>query len=99
MSTEADPPQGEMLAGFPAVEVAPAPALPESRPIGFRDVPWSWKDLLIGLAPLVGLRLLSPWVNSLRLPEPIAWLLLALNLFSMVWMLGYPLWILRRRHA
>lgn len=70
---------------------------PGSGSPSFRAVPWSWVDVLIGLAPLVAaqssLVLLSPAVlgsASRRLWVPA-------TAVAMAWMLSYPLWIARRR--
>ncbi len=62
-------------------------------------VPWRWGDVLIGLAPVVGVKaallLPDPWWLSARAP----WLRWLLMVLGVAWLLAYPLWVARRRHA
>src|SRR5438132_7428634 len=79
--------------GLTGVPVTPAP-----HSVGFRGVRWRWTDLVVGLAPLVVLRLAALWVQpGSFLAAP--WLLLPATLFGMGWMVGYPLWLARRRRV
>jgi uncharacterized protein (TIGR03067 family) len=62
-------------------------------------VPWRWSDLLIGLLPVVAvggaLLLLDPYWVFAHAP----WLRWLLMLLGTAWLLVYPLWVARRRHA
>ncbi len=80
----------------PPAELPGTPAF-SSRRSFFREVPWRWSDVLIGLAPPLAARasaaLISPeW--SLSAPH---WIWLPILLLAQTWFLGYPLVIARRR--
>jgi uncharacterized protein len=75
------------------------PEVLEGQRVALRGVPWLWKDLLVGFVPLIAMRVAAAWVDVAGLPSMVRWLVLLLVLLSMAWMLGYPLWIARRRHA
>lgn len=62
-----------------------------------RDVPWRWRDVLIGLAPLVLALAASALLNARSLSWAGPRLGLLLTLGAEVWMLAYPLAIARRR--
>src|SRR5262249_19329718 len=78
--------------------VAGPPLMPEPPRVGFRGVRWRWTDLLIGLAPLVTLRLTALWIEpgSLLIDR---WGHLVANLFAVGWMVGFPVWVARRRRV
>ncbi|CAN5285138.1 hypothetical protein BH10PLA2_BH10PLA2_24840 [soil metagenome] len=67
-----------------------------TRPMALRDVPWTWRDVLIGVAPLVILRVLHelPWK---QLPSAFRLFPFVLNCLVIGWTVGCPLWILRRK--
>jgi membrane protease YdiL (CAAX protease family) len=65
----------------------------------FREVPWRWSDVLVGLAPLVALRAASALDLFPPLPEGVRWLGPVLAVLGTAWLLGYPLWAARRRGA
>jgi len=72
----------------------PAPSPPAGRQSFFSAVPWRWRDVLIGLLPMGAVVTAPAW---LPLVSPEGWWILTL-LFT-AWLLGYPLWVARRRHA
>ena len=80
----------------PDFETAPSPV---ARPLCFREVPWRWSDLAIGIAPLLFQRLL-PYVAG---PVDAAWqpflmvFWIPLSLLPFAWMAAYPLWVAKRR--
>jgi membrane protease YdiL (CAAX protease family) len=76
----------------------PSLALPKDRSC-FRDVPWRWYDLLIGLLPPLTARLVMRFLNPSSLPAIPPWAWLSINLLGFAWMLGYPLVIASRRHV
>jgi membrane protease YdiL (CAAX protease family) len=68
----------------------------------FREVPWRWSDVLIGLAPLFVARIgfaLMGRMDPASLPTAPSWLWIPLTVLAMTWMLVYPLWIARLRHS
>src|SRR5687768_4287193 len=78
------------------------PLSPPPLPFGratFRSVPWRWSDVVVGLLPLLALRiafgLLTP-ADWAALPG-LAWSVLMV--LALGWMLGFPLWAARRRGA
>jgi membrane protease YdiL (CAAX protease family) len=75
--------------------------IPDSagRRSAFRDVPWRFGDILIGLAPVVALRVASLMVGWGWLSAPPVWLALTLAVAGTAWMLVYPLWVVCRRHV
>jgi membrane protease YdiL (CAAX protease family) len=62
-----------------------------------RDVPWRWRDVLIGLAPLVLAIAASALLRATAQPGPGPRLGLLLTLAAEIWMFGYPLAVARRR--
>src|SRR5579863_430079 len=69
-----------------------------SRRSVFRDVPWRWSDVLIGLGPLLlfhTARVLIDPQSSLAITLSRLWL--PLSAFSQAWILVVPLWIARIR--
>jgi membrane protease YdiL (CAAX protease family) len=82
----------------PLLEQSAAPGRIVGRSF-FRDVPWRWSDVFIGLAPEILVYsapwLLGPlWFSTARSG---GWLPFVAA--SQGWMLAYPLWTARRRHA
>jgi membrane protease YdiL (CAAX protease family) len=69
------------------------------QPLALRDVPWTWRDLVIGLTPLVVMRLLNAWATGRGSSPAMGLLVFVLNCLLMIWMIGYPVWIVRRMHA
>lgn len=68
-----------------------------SRP-GLRDVPWRWTDLLIGFAPGLALWAVSFFIDPRSSIAAAARKgLLPLLLITQLWMLAFPLWVVRRR--
>jgi len=68
----------------------------------FREVPWRWRDVLIGITPLIVVRVIPLPVGPESLPDNQRWLAPALLLLAILdfgWMLFYPLLIARRRQA
>jgi membrane protease YdiL (CAAX protease family) len=57
-----------------------------------RDVSWRWRDLLIGLIPLIALPAAQSVIKN---PAASRWLWPISALLAMAWMLGYPLLIAR----
>lgn len=81
-------------------DAPPAPEEPRAQRVAFRGVPWAWKDLLIGLTPLVAVRVVTPWVDVATWSDAAHWLVLLVLAPGMFgWMVGYPLWVARRRRA
>jgi uncharacterized protein (TIGR03067 family) len=82
-----------------AAPAAPTPSGAPPRRSFLSAVPWRWGDLLVGLLPVAGvsgsLLLLDPGWVAAHAPW-LWWVLLALG---SAWLLGYPLWVARRRHA
>jgi membrane protease YdiL (CAAX protease family) len=75
----------------------------ENRPLlidksdgtGFRSVPWRWSDIGIGLAPvpIVAMMSFADWDWMARSYVVSAAIVVA----GIGWMIGYPLWVARRR--
>ncbi len=65
----------------------------------FQSVPWRLSDLLIGLAPLVAIRLSGAIIDRSQLPESIRWITIPLSVGTTAWLLLYPLLVARRRSA
>lgn len=63
----------------------------------FRKIAWSWRDLAIGLAPLLAWRLLLVPMGSNWMAD-LPWLVrVSMQLILVAWLLGYPVWLARRR--
>ena len=73
---------------------AAAPLAP--RRSVFREVPWRYSDVLIGLTPVAAMRAASALIDPAWL-SAVPWLPVAM--LAQTWMLIYPLWIARRRNA
>jgi membrane protease YdiL (CAAX protease family) len=67
------------------------------RTSNFREVPWRWSDVIIGLVPAAAFRLVPELIDPARLSAVPRWLWLPLNVLAFAWMLAYPMWIARRR--
>jgi membrane protease YdiL (CAAX protease family) len=71
------------------------------HPSTFRDVAWSWRDLLLGLAVLVaafvGSYLILDLLTLADKSSNLLWISLGLGVLSQGLMLAYPLWVARRR--
>ena len=68
----------------------------------FRDVPWRWSDVLIGIAPLFAARTATavmPWAGPASFSAAPDWLWLPLSVLALAWMLTFPLAVMRRRHV
>jgi membrane protease YdiL (CAAX protease family) len=63
----------------------------------FRDFPWRWRDVLIGLAPDLYFTVAGALINPAWLWVGPHWLWLPMAAVMMAWMFFYPLWIVRRR--
>lgn len=88
---------------YPDAITAAAPALPAppAPPATFRDVPWSWLDLLVGVAPIgvyiAGYNVALSLLASLQVrSEAAGWVFFGFELILMVWSFAYPLWRARR---
>src|SRR5260370_7646538 len=77
----------------------PSPGQLQIRQDSLRSIPWTWKDLFLGLVPLVAIRVVMPLLPTANLPTVVRWLLLPVTFLGMAWMLGFPIWVARRRHA
>jgi membrane protease YdiL (CAAX protease family) len=68
-----------------------------SRVPSFRDVPWRWRDVAIGLVPAIAIGslplILSPEAQYV-LPR---WSWIGLAVVELGWILAYPLWVAGRR--
>jgi membrane protease YdiL (CAAX protease family) len=73
------------------------PQVPPPKRSVFRDVPWRWSDVLIGLAPFLLLRAASSWLGPRSPLAASGHLVLPMTLVGQIWMLVIPLWIARRR--
>src|SRR5882762_7622502 len=82
----------------PPDSTVPPPSETKPVPIAFRDVQWTWKDIVIGSAPAVLF-----WVaNSLITPkagQDARWSYYLIYLQVVAWMFFYPIWTARRRGA
>lgn len=65
----------------------------------FHNVKWTWKDLFLGLFPLIVIRVLTPILKTASLSNEVRWFLLSIGLLGMAWMVGFPIWIAKRRQA
>jgi hypothetical protein len=63
----------------------------------FREFPWRWSDVLIGLAPDICFGAAAAIINPKWLWVGPRWLWLPFAVTLMAWMLLYRLWIVRRR--
>jgi membrane protease YdiL (CAAX protease family) len=82
----------------------PAPEMPPEsdhapRSSIFREVPWRWGDVLIGCAPPLLMRIALASIRPEWFPALPRWAWLPLTALALAWMLFYPLWVARRRHA
>jgi membrane protease YdiL (CAAX protease family) len=75
------------------------PKAPDGQRLGFRGVPWLWRDLIVGLASVIAWRVAAGWLDVSGWPPAALWLPWAIQLLGMAWMLGYPFWVARRRRA
>lgn len=75
-------------------EAAPKPPVRRSY---FREVTWTWRDVLIGLAPLALARVLPSLVGSATLQPLVRRTWLAVGLLGWGWMFGYPLVVAQMR--
>jgi uncharacterized protein len=77
---------------MPSAEIDTPPV-----PVTLRDVPWLWRDLAIGVAPIVllfvAVSLVGP-VTARLIPR---WLWIPITFVELTWMFVFPLWIARRR--
>jgi membrane protease YdiL (CAAX protease family) len=83
----------EPLDDRPSPEPPDAPSI-APRQSFFRGVPWKWRDLLIGLAPLL---LIGVAPSGLLADSHWNWIFSPL--LAQAWMLCFPLWIAHRRTA
>jgi membrane protease YdiL (CAAX protease family) len=91
--------QGAHRAAPSASPEAPTPTPPPRRRSFFRDVPWRWGDVAVGLAPVVTWRLAVAFVDPAWLSAAGPWLGLPLAFLGTCWLLAYPLWVARRRRG
>jgi membrane protease YdiL (CAAX protease family) len=75
---------------------ADAPARPVRRSF-LREVPWRWRDLLIGFGPFLALTAANAFLAPVRRALVSSTLFLTLIFLDQSWMLVYPLWIAVRR--
>ena len=73
------------------------PGAAGETPASFRDVPWRWYDLAIGLAPLVAVRAASWFAATDALATLPRWSWLGVRTLGLAWMLAYPLGVARWR--
>jgi membrane protease YdiL (CAAX protease family) len=75
--------------------------MPDLNPAALRDVPWSWRDVLLGLAAVIGVALaLYLFLDLLVLTRDASaptWLRILLSGLIQCCMFAYPLWVVRRR--
>ena len=75
--------------------------MPDLNSTALRDVPWSWRDVLLGLAVVIGVTVALYVILDLlvltRGGSGPTWLAMALSGLIQGSMLAYPLWIARRR--
>src|SRR5436190_310092 len=73
------------------LEEAPPPSIALG---GFQSIPWTWWEILLGLAPLVAARVLVPraysWLGAIGI--------LAVSMGLYGWLLFFPLVMARRCH-
>jgi membrane protease YdiL (CAAX protease family) len=81
---------------LPGLEPAlvPPEALESSS---FRAVPWRWRDVIIGLAPLVLMQTTSAFSGPAGFLASHRWMWIPISLLAQAWMLGLPLRVARRR--
>lgn len=76
----------------------PTVAAPNGERVSVRDVPWRWRDVLVGLAPIVATQV----VWRLLITTPIGSILgrfwIPSTLLTLVWTIAYPL-VVARRHG
>lgn len=59
----------------------------ESAPSrSFYDIPWRWRDLCVGLIPVIAA------FSATSLLPPSQWLWIPATMFLMAWMVAYPIW-------
>src|SRR5436305_1699100 len=75
--------------------------MPDLDSSALRDVPWSWRDVLLGLAVVIAVAVaLYLILDLLQLTHGVLgrpWLALSLSGLIQGSMLAYPLWVARRR--
>lgn len=76
-----------------------APPKPPAQRSYFREVTWTWRDVAIGLAPLVIARVLPQIVGPGTFQEIARRIWLAAGLLGWAWMFGYPLVVARKRQG
>jgi membrane protease YdiL (CAAX protease family) len=72
---------------------------PAPRRSVFREIPWRWIDVLIGIAPAVLPRASSVLIDPQSLSAVPRWLWFPFTILAQGWMLAYPLWVMRRRNV
>lgn len=72
-------------------------SFPSMRQSVFREVPWRWTDVIIGLAPDLYFIVAGALINSAWLWVGPRWLWLPFAVLLMAWMFLYPMSIVRRR--
>ena len=83
-------------------DAEPAPAMspsPTAEQPPFRDIPWRWSDVWIGIAPLALQRAAVAAIKPAQLTAVPSWLVLALSFVPVAWMAMFPLWASRRRRG
>jgi membrane protease YdiL (CAAX protease family) len=70
---------------------------PAPRQSFFREVPWGWSDVLIGLAPAAAARASSALISPEWAATVPRWLWVPIAVLGQAWFLGYTLAIARRR--
>jgi membrane protease YdiL (CAAX protease family) len=77
-------------------ELAGEPSPGAKRSV-FREFPWRWSDVALGLAPDMFFVVAGALINPAWLWVGPRWLWLPMAAVMMAWMFFYPLWIVRRR--
>lgn len=62
----------------------------EHRRFSLRDVPWQWSDVVVGIAPLVVVRLAAALVTPARVSFAPSWAWIPATLLMVAWMAFYP---------
>ena len=50
------------------------PKAPDGQRLGFRGVPWLWRDLIVGLASVIAWRVAAGWLDVSGWPPAALWL-------------------------
>lgn len=79
------------LSGEPA-----ATEVPGIRQPALREVPWRWRDVLIGVAPMILAVRGARWIDPRSVPTGLRWIWLPFTGLAMTWMLVYTLMVARR---